>query len=327
VKLSPLQQKVLAHISWNARVSPEELAGLVGARVHTARYAVRQLVSDLKLRPYCFTDPFRMGLIPYRALFSINTADRKKSQRLISYLQNCPDVSWLQSLHGYYQFLMAVRVSGTCHLDTFMSEFDSHFGDMIVSKTLAELSRTTFFVPWLAHSGRGTRKSFEYRHDTPAEPLDSVARGILEHLKLEPLASISSIARAVGLPASTVSYRFGKLIESRVILGFAYSYQETLIGSQAHLILAKLRGLAGGGYEQFFDFAAAHPRVCRISRMIGDWDLEIEVQLEAPGELDEIIHQLYSLGGGMVRELLLHTWGPEYQPRNSGLQRVTKTAR
>jgi DNA-binding Lrp family transcriptional regulator len=312
MKISSLQRKVLAQITWEARLTPEEVARRLGIRPHNARYAMRQLAESLRLHPYCFLDPFKQGLIPYRALFSIDSSDLVRCRKLVAFLQTRPEVIWLRGLQGHYQFLMALRVSSTEHLDSFLQEFDSQFGDIIVAKTLAEMSRTCCFIPWLAYSGKGARRCFEYRHGASAIPLEPLDQAILAELKEHPLASISSLARTLGIPASTAAYRFDRLNKLRVIVGFAYSYDHVAAGVQSHVILVKLKGLGGGLHGSFFEFSASHRRISRVTRMVGEWDLEIEVELDNNLELNSVIHQLYKHGKGAIREVLSHGFAETY---------------
>jgi DNA-binding Lrp family transcriptional regulator len=177
--------------------------------------------------------------------------------------------------------------------------------------------RTTYFMPWQAHSGTGPRKHFEYRHDSEKVFVDSVDLKILDHLKRDPVASLREISRSVGIPTSTVSFRFQKLVSNGVILGFGCDYDPMAAGSEHYLILIKLHGLGGGLYERFFEFAAYHPRIARVTRMIGEWDLEMELELENTRELNDVIHQVYKHGAGCVRQVLAHTWGVEHRFRSS----------
>jgi len=320
VKLSPFQAKVLAQIVGDARISPQQVAKNLGKRSHSVRYAIQHLRSCLDLKPYCFTDPFKIGLFPYRALFSIDSGDQARCKAMTDYLRKRPEVSWFRELYGHFQFLLAIRVRSTQHLDSFLRDFDSLFGDMIVSRTLAQMSRTSCFTPWLAYTGRGTRSCVEYRHDSSQTSLDELDLRILGVLFDEPLASMDAISRALSTPSSTITYRVEKLVKAGVILGFMYGYDARLANAAEYLILVKLYGLGGGLHERFFEFARSHPRINRITRMIGDWDLELEVHLDNAHDINHVIHQLYQHGAGCVKEVLAHTWGVEHQTPNSTLR-------
>ena len=320
MKLSSLQKQVLAQIAWEARISPEQVAKNLSARPHTIRYAIRQLRERLNLQPYCFIDPFKIGLLPYRALFSIDSGDRVRCQAMIKYLQTAPEVVWFFELYGHYQFLLALRVRSTQHLEVFLRNFDSRFGDMIVSKALAEMVRTTCYIPRLAYSGKGPRPCVEYRHDSMLASVDDTDLRILGKLKEHPLAPIGALARSAGLPASTTNYRFEKLVKAGVILGFMYGYDSQVADTSAYLILVKLQGIGGGLHERFFEFAQYHPLINRVTRMIGEWDLEFEVQLDSSHDISLMIHELYRHGAGCIKAVLPHTWGIEHEVTNSSVR-------
>jgi hypothetical protein len=54
--------------------------------------------------------------------------------------------------------------------------------------------------------------------------------------------------------------------------------------------------------------------------MIGEWDLEMELELDNSHELNEVIQQLYKHGAGCVRQVLAHTWGMEHRVRSASIQ-------
>jgi len=51
------------------------------------------------------------------------------------------------------------------------------------------------------------------------------------------------------------------------------------------------------------------PRVIWIARILGQWDLELEVRLDDPNEIGDIVQQIHACGKGAVREIVMHTWG------------------
>ena len=309
IKLSPVQKQILAIISMNCRVQAEEVARQISARPHQVRHTIERLKDLLNLSPYCFTNPFRRGLVPYHIFFSINSADLSRRTKMLEHLRSRPEVVWLHELYGYYQFFMYLRVRDSQQLNSFFHDFDTRFGSLVVSKSLSEVSRNSFFVPWLAHDGNTPRPCLEYRAERPSLPLNSIDNKILESLRRAPQASFRDIARTVGQPASTICYRINRLLKLGVIITFPYDYDTRLIGGESFLVLVKLNGLGGALSDSFFDFARQHPRINRIARLFGEWDLEIEIDLDNPHNLSQVIHQIYKHGSGSVQNVLSHSWG------------------
>lgn len=311
-KLSAVQKRVLAEITWDARASVEELARRLSMRPHTVRYAIDQLQSLLRLNAFCLTDPFRCGHTPYRFFFSVNSADQLRRKKMIDYLRSLPEVHWLYELYGQYQFLMSIRTTSMTHLGTLLKEFDTRFGDLVTVRSVSMMPRVTAFVPWLAHSGHGPRRTFEYSDDATPIEMDAIDRKILGLVSAKPLASIRDLSRACGMPASTLDYRLEKLRASRVIVGFFYGYETRLTSGASFLVLIKFNGLGGSGiYDRFVQFGQNNPRVSRLSRFIGEWDMEMEVVLEDIHDIKEMVQDLHKVGGGLVREIVTHSFGEE----------------
>lgn len=310
-KLSAVQKRVLAEITWDARASVEDVARRLSVRPHTVRYAIDQLHSALRLNPFCLTDPFRRGQTPYRFFFSINSADQVRRKKMIEYLKSLPEVHWLYELYGQYQFLLSLRTTSMSHLSVVLKDFDAKFGDLVTTRSVSMMPRVTAFVPWLAHSGSGPRMTFEYSDDAAPVELDATDQKIIALVSAKPLASLRELARVCGIPASTLDYRLDKLVKSRVIVGFFYGYESRLTSGASFLVLVKFHGLGGGMYERFVQFGRNDPRVSRLSRFIGEWDMEMEVVLDDLHDIKDMVHSLHKVGGGVVREIVTHSFGEE----------------
>lgn len=312
-KLSAIQKRILAEITYDARASVEEIAKRVSARPHTVRYAIEHLRSRLRMNPYCFTDPFRRGQTPYRFFFSINSGDRTRRTKMIEYLKGLSEVYWLYELHGQYQFLMALRATSVAHLGSVLKEFDAKFGDLVTTRSVSMMPRITTFLPWLAYSGDGPRLTFEYKDDVAPADLDEVDNKVLNLMAVKPLASVRELSRLSGMPPSTLDYRLDKLTKHRVIIGFFYGYETRLTGSACFLVLIKFHGLGGGLYDQFVKFGRGDRRVSRLARFIGEWDMEMEVVLDDVHDLNDMVQEIYRVGGGLVRDVVTHSYGQEFK--------------
>jgi DNA-binding Lrp family transcriptional regulator len=230
---------------------------------------------------------------------------------MLEYLSSCSEIFWLHELYGYYQFIMSIWVTDSQHLDLFLREFDARFGSLVVSKTLAEVSRNIIFTPSVTQTAPKHRLCQGYKAERSAIPLDLMDRQILDLLRRAPLSSFREIARALGQPASTVGFRVNRMIQEGVIITFLYDHDSRLAGTESYLALVKLRGLGGGLSDSFYEFARHHPRINRIARLLGDWDLEIDIDLDEPHQLNQIIHQIFKHGNGAVKDVLCHSWGNE----------------
>lgn len=230
---------------------------------------------------------------------------------MIEYLRGVSEVYWLYELYGQYQFLMALRANSVTHLGAVLKDFDSKFGDLVTIRSVSVMPRITAFQPWLAHSGEGPRRMFEYSDDATLVDLDETDLKVIDLVSSKPLASMRELSRVGGMPASTLDYRLGKLLKNRVIVGFFYGYETRLTGSACFLVLVKFKGLGGGIYDHFVKFGRNNPRVARLARFIGEWDMEMEVVLDDIHEINDMVQEICRVGGGLVRDVVTHSYGQE----------------
>jgi DNA-binding Lrp family transcriptional regulator len=298
---------------FNARAPISDIARKLRVKPHLVRYALEYLTPRLNLRPCLFTDPFRQGLTPYRIYFSLSAGQQSRIQEMIAHLSSLPHIAWFGCLYGYYQFIISFRAANIYDLNRYLSEVDERFGDLIQKKVIGVLTRFAHFTPWLAHSGSGPRASFEYSAASFEPIMDEIDQRVLLATRNAPLAAVAELARTAGLPASTVTYRMNKLVKERIILAFSYTYDSDSTGAESYLILIALQGLGGDGFERIFEFARNHPKAMWAAKTLGEWNMEIEVSLEDPYELHDIVQQIHKVGKGAVREAITLVWGRDFK--------------
>jgi DNA-binding Lrp family transcriptional regulator len=311
MKLTPIQRKILAEFSLNSRNSVSSVARKIGAKEHVVRNAFDFLSNRLNMKPYCFSNPFRQGLIPYRVYFCLKSGNSPRIAEMLRYLSNRPETIWIFSLYGYYHFGFSLRTSSLLKLDILLEEFDTQFGDLIEKRTIGVIAQFAYFVPWLAFNGRGLRTSFEYRLEEVSSILDETDRKIVNAFRKAPDVPVSKLAKTVGILPTTMQYRIQKLIETGVLIAFSYTYNYSVVGIQSFLLLVSLHGFSGSAHERIIEFVRQHPRGMWAAKIIGEWNVEIEVALEDPRELHTIIQQIYDVGQGAVREVITHVWGED----------------
>lgn len=311
ITLTSIQRKVLAEISLDSRAPVSTVARRLGLREHVVRNTIRFLSDKLSLEPYCFTDPYRQSLLSFRIYFCLRSGDTGRVKKMLSYLSALSETTWLFSLYGYYHFGWSVRARSVSMLDTLLAELDQTFGSIVQKRSIGIIARYVHFVPWLAHSGKGARRGFEFTLGDFPTRIDDVDRSLISEIRKAPSASVAEWSRKLGLPSSTVSYRFEKLLENKVLIAFFHNYETRAVGTECFLILVALYGFGGTAHDHIIEFARNHPRATWAAKIIGEWQVEIEVALDDPHELHRIIEQIHQVGQGQVREVITHAWGQD----------------
>jgi DNA-binding Lrp family transcriptional regulator len=252
-----------------------------------------------------------MGETPYRIFFSIHAGGNKRLNAFLDFLIKIPEVHWVGTLIGYYQVGLHLRASTFEQLRAILDSIDDAFGEMIIQKEYAIISELTFLPTSLITQRRGRQTRISFRASSKRVDLDAADRKLLAHLQEHPLASLSQISRSLGIPTTTLAYRFKNLTHKRVILGFFYSHDERGYGYESYLLLVSVVGLGSKTAEHFRHFASQHPRILMFTACTGRWDFEFEVVVSDVRELQAIVDELHSVAGGAVRDILIHAWGED----------------
>ena len=224
-----------------------------------------------------------------------------------------PQVDWLASVQGRYQLVLAVRASGTHGILALFEELDTQFAEIISERHVSSILHAASFVPWLAHDGSARRRSWQC-HAAPLSPeIDMTDRKLLDQIVTSPLASLRELGKRCNLPASTVAYRFEKLLRCGVIIGFTLVYDDREAGAEGFVLSISTYGLAGTQYDALIARAGRNPAALWVVRMLGEWDLEIGVSISDVEKLNSLMRDVYMVGQGRVRQVAVHSVGTTYK--------------
>lgn len=305
--LSALERRVLAEITWDGRASCGDVANRLDLQPHTVRRTIQKLHELLDFKPRCWTNPFVQGHISNRVYFSVRCHDHKRVLEFTEHLRSLPGVTWLAALVGQYQYSMAIRSQGLAELaDTFRS-IDRLFGDIVIDKHLSSIIHFVYFAPWQTEVKGQVRRELEIKTTSVRTNLDELDGKVLEAVRHDPLGSMASLARKCGIPTSTASYRFANLVDSGTIVAFGFAYSDRRAGFESFMVSIATSGFSGSLFEVFHEFARQQQNVFAVGRALGQWDVEIGVEVENPRDIDIFVQKLHAIGGSAVRTILVHS--------------------
>jgi DNA-binding Lrp family transcriptional regulator len=105
--------------------------------------------------------------------------------------------------------------------------------------------------------------------------------------------SIRDAARQLGIPHSTVDYRYRQLVNKRIIKGWFYSINYSYLPVQCYKLLVSCKQLTPNLHTRIAQFTLEHSRITYLLETLGAWDFEIGVECESTGDVMEIIALLY----------------------------------
>jgi DNA-binding Lrp family transcriptional regulator len=178
-------------------------------------------------------------------------------------------------LAGRFLYSATIQTRSLAELALFLEELSNKFGACFTEKSIAtvlELQDLPIVKRWRLPQAR---QSIAIGVDSTVASIDSTSQAILDQLASNPRLSLNQISRALGLPYSTVSYRFSQLRKEGVITGCRYFIDFLKLGYSFSYHQLTLAGASRGELRALFDFLVKHPAVYYYERCLGTWDLEV----------------------------------------------------
>lgn len=125
--------------------------------------------------------------------------------------------------------------------------------------------------------------------------LDSLDLAILERLQDDARVRLENIAKAAGVPKSTIHYRVKKLERAGFIKGYFAKIDPTLFGMDLAAV-SLIRGRYGPRYhERLGKKLAAIRGVWLVYFVFGDWDFVVISRSRSRQELTKIIEKIINM--------------------------------
>lgn len=135
--------------------------------------------------------------------------------------------------------------------------------------------------------------------------LDLKDKKILFELSLNARASLSEIAKKVGLSKQVVKYRIENLEKKKIIEGYYAILNINHLGYLYHRTLFKFKDVDPEKEEEIIKFCKNHEKIGWISQLDGEWDLALVVWAKNTIEFEHVLDEILSEFGGYFEKYSL----------------------
>jgi DNA-binding Lrp family transcriptional regulator len=276
-----------------------ELSRISKHHLHTTRYTINRLEDRGILHRAWIIDVFALGWQRVQILCSTGNADR---QKVIAFFTGRSRVVHLAEIGGEYDFDIVVLARGTHDTLCLMRDAAKACGDIFASKALVVQNSISYFPRKYLCRGRVSCGVLVTGGEKPRHTIDEIDHRILELLMSTPAILKKEMGERLSLSLPTVSARLARLKEQGVLVGAMFSPRYSELGVQNYKLLISSRDRSQEFRDALYDFAYRHPHCTSYRDSIGEWDYELNAEVESHGELTELKNALYRrFGSGTSR--------------------------
>ena len=243
-------------------------------------------------------DYSKLNVLNFRVYFKVSYINEEKFEELISYLVSEPHVSWMAACGGRYDLICTFFTLNPSQFNKTLRGIMAKFPEQLKNYTVL----TTVVI-----RGFGRKYLFKdfsvlpetiFGGDRKPEEVDDIDMKILSKIAEDARVSSVKIGEKLSLTPKTVIQRIKKLQNREIIVGFKPLLNSRKMGYTSTLLLIKYHNVSSDLENDLIQYLKAHPHVVSAVKTLGEWDIEIEVEVEEAVELRKVemeIRQKFAL--------------------------------
>ena len=290
-RLNQNERSIIACLELDATASIQTVAKRLSKRTHTVQYLLNKLEANHVIRKSPFIDIYKLGF-RYCGVFFSATSDQKQTQSMIAYLAASESVGWFSELGGEYAYGVAVVVQSPNEANEFLLNLIKKTGIKIYKKAIS-------FRLFLLDTPRQylttqsiSRTPLSMKDGVQLVQLDPLDRKILSTLSSAPDLSYRAMAKEIGVAHTTFDLRLRNLKKQGVVLGTTLEIDLMYLNREVVKILLFSRSKDPILSRDLRQFAIDHPFVSHFVEAFGEWDYELNLEVEFSSQVRDVLDQI-----------------------------------
>lgn len=319
MKLTADEREVISCMYFRADMPLREVAEETGLREHVVRRSLENLTSRgvIKLSP--LVNPFALGLSEYLSLLKIAPGSLHQQERMVEELARLQDTTFVGTVGGEWQVSLMFATRGVREVPAFFARLNARIpGGMYEASTAACVS-VSLFAPKHLGARQYSVSQQTYAAGGAVHDVDELDAKILRAFLTMTSTSLAALARGLGIPVSTLTYRLDSMRRRGILVGINYALPPFHDGLFPCAFLVSASAMPAEMRTSFFDYCARHQAYTYLIELVGPWSFDLGVRLSDPRQVNTLIADIQQRFAPYVSAV---TYVPVHEHINVGAWRV-----
>ena len=303
MKLDKKNIRIMRALREDSRQSFVQLGKKVGLGSLSAERRARQLLESGAIELlHANVDMARLGFGEYRLYFKFDVMDKKTEDGMLALFDAYPRTGWGVVCEGEYGALWRIFARDEQEVEDAVFLAMEKFGKKITEKVVVTTMHETY-LPWrpVFGSSQATTKTWKKaKEGSMATIADAKDMKILSMLFGNARERTQAIAKKVGLTPEGVNYRMKRLAREGVLNGYTVWFDARKLGFSYYKMLIWLRGSTREQEQKFLNFCIQKDEVIYINKIMGSWDMEVDIIARNSGEMHDFVREIKTKFGDFI---------------------------
>lgn len=290
-KIDKKNKKLLFALEQNSRQPLQQMAKKVGLSKEAVFHRMKSLESEGVVKKYLTEiNAYKLGYQYFPVLLKLQNITPTEEKKIINYLKTSNYVAWLAMCEGNWDINLTVLAKNNFDLNMFLSEFLERFSKYLAEKQIHTTTEIHYFKRgfWLR---KPTTQTISTGGDE-AVRLDKQDLELLNILSENARKPLVEIAKRLKTSAKSVAYRIKKLEKQKVIQGSRVLVDFSKLNYKFYKIWFSLRNMSENNWKKLFSYFQINPNIIWATKLIGSYDLSIEMEVKDVTEFRRIISEI-----------------------------------
>lgn len=292
--LDKTDYKILYNLDYNGRISLSELAQNVNLSKQNINYRLKKLSQSKVLLGFMtMIDIHHLGYLTYRIYFRFKNVDFQKEEEIINYFKTNNHVLWFVSTFGSWDLEVVFTARNDIHLNNLFKKVKEDFGQYFSKYNVSSsIFNYHFKRDYLLNKKREEFIPKYYGFEPQQEKLDKLDVDILVQLSENCRQNNQEIAGKLGVTYHTVKNRIRVLEKKRIIQSHRILIDLQKVDRKFYKSLIKLNNPTKEEEKRLYTFCSQFNFVVYLVEVLGQWQLEIETEVENQEEFTELLRKI-----------------------------------
>lgn len=290
-KLDLKDRRILHQLEKNSRQSLQKIARAVGLKKETVYHRIRKLEESGIIKSYTTEiDVYSLGYRFYPMLIKFQNTTKVIEDEIYEYLKKNQNIAWLTKCDGSWDINLTIVAYSVIDVEKFVEKLLSKYGQYIANKHVFITTEIYYckrgFIP--DHSKVIKLSSSE----SVVFDISKEDREILSILTNNARTPIIDIGRLLKTNPKNISNHIKRLEKEKIIQGYGVLVDFKKLGFKFYKVWFSLKSLDNKKLKEMMLFFQMMPNIVWITKIIGYYDLSIEIKVEEGENYHLIIDQI-----------------------------------
>lgn len=306
MNITELDKKILFELDKDGRASFSEIARAIGTTPQVVKYRYERLMETGIIKHFwAFIDYDKAGYSFFWGYWlKFSGLTKEDEEKMYADFRENKFIPIVMRCDGYADVLLGIIGRDLFHHNEVLNSVFAKYGRFIAaSDIVVGLGFIKFPRTYLIGKQNESREFSISGGTKKTASLSEADRKILSILQVNGRMEFTKIAKVLGVSAGLVHKHFNRLIKDQIITKITYTIGYQKIGLLLCRVLFKIVQYDEKRINDLYDFCAKHPNVINYVKIMGNWQLILDIEIESRKDLRDLIREMKNEFKDIIRQV------------------------